>query len=278
MSIDIQSIQSLSFDEQLLRYAELLQEPNPSTELISASAVAFSLGKGDLEKRLKLGVALGEAGDPRLKSPSDIAYWTDVDMGEFNLSVGRNLVTTREWMAFFESASYHNEDYWTSEGLKWKNADRPKWSDLANSPKSADFAIPNQPVVGVSWFEANAYALANGGRLLRFSERVQIMRGFDKRVYPWGEPFGQGNANTIEECLNRPSPVGMFLNDCTPEGVYDMAGNVSEWTANEDAGQRVIHPGAWNMSSMASWPKASRLISAAARLDNLGFRIAKDGA
>ena len=103
------------------------------------------------------------------------------------------------------------------------------------------------------------------------------MRGFEKRVYPWGEPFGQGNANTVEEALKRPTPVGMFLSDCTPEGVYDMAGNVSEWTMNADSGQRVIHPGAWNMSSMASWPKASRLISAAARLDNLGFRLAKDG-
>ena len=54
MTTDIQSIQSLDFDEQLLRYAELLQTSNPTTELLSASAVAFSLGKGDIEKRLKL--------------------------------------------------------------------------------------------------------------------------------------------------------------------------------------------------------------------------------
>ena len=276
MAVDFQSIQALTFDEQLLRYAELLLEPNPSAALISASAIALSVGKGDLEKRLRLGVALGMAGDPRLKSPEDKAYWANVDIGGFSILVGRHLVTTQEWQSFYDTDAYHNPDNWTPEGLVWKNADRPKWSDLAKSPQSTDFVIPNQPVVGISWHEAHAYALAHDSRLLRFSERVQIMRGTEKRVYPWGEPFGQGNANTVEEALKRPSPVGVFLADCTPEGIYDMAGNVAEWTANEDAGQRVIHPGAWNMSSMASWPKASRLISAAARLDNLGFRIAKD--
>ena len=48
-----------------------------------------------------------------------------------------------------------------------------------------------------------------------------------------------------------------------------------EWTANEDVGQRVIHP-VLGICLMASWPKASRLISAAARL--MWVQIAKDGA
>jgi formylglycine-generating enzyme required for sulfatase activity len=136
--------------------------------------------------------------------------------------------------------------------------------------------LANQPVVGVSLHEAQAYATAHGARLLEFDERVRVMRGNEKRPYPWGAPFGQNNANTREEVLGRPSAVGIFPRDRTPEGVCDLAGNVGEWTADSAGDRQVIHPGSWEQPSMAAWAKALRLISPAARSASLGFRLARD--
>ena len=76
--------------------------------------------------------------------------------------------------------------------------------------------------------------------------------------------------------MQRPSAVGVFLKDKTPEGVFDLAGNVAEWTANIEEKKVVIHPGSWFRGAMASWPKASEILSAAARLNCLGFRIVRD--
>ena len=41
-------------------------------------------------------------------------------------------------------------------------------------------------------------------------ERIDIARGEERRIYPWGKSFGQGNANTSEMGLKRPCPVGLF--------------------------------------------------------------------
>jgi formylglycine-generating enzyme required for sulfatase activity len=147
---------------------------------------------------------------------------------------------------------------------------------LAAAEDSRSLIIPNQPVVGVSWYEAMAYASAHGARLIEFDERVRITRGAGKRPYPWGAPFGQANANTREEVLGKPSAIGVFPSDRTPEGVNDLAGNVGEWTVDVVGDRRVIHPGSWEQPSMAAWAKALHIVSPAARAVDLGFRLVRD--
>jgi formylglycine-generating enzyme required for sulfatase activity len=136
--------------------------------------------------------------------------------------------------------------------------------------------VPNQPAIGVTWYEAEAYAKAHGARLLTLDERMQIMRGDGNRPYPWGQPFGQRNANTREEAVGKPSAVGLFQQDQTPEGICDLAGNVAEWTSDHADDERVIHPGSWNAPSMSAWAKARALVPPKTRSADLGFRIARD--
>jgi formylglycine-generating enzyme required for sulfatase activity len=107
-------------------------------------------------------------------------------------------------------------------------------------------------------------------------ERMQAMRGEDNRPYPWGQPFGRGMANTREEDAGRPTAVGLYRHDRTPEGVFDLSGNVAEWTADEADDERVIHPGSWNAPSMSAWAKARALVSPKMRSADLGFRICRD--
>ncbi len=147
---------------------------------------------------------------------------------------------------------------------------------IATREDSRTFLVPNQPVVGVTWWEADAYARSSGARLPTSDERAFAVRGPQKRPYPWGEPFGAGNANTREEVLRRPVAVGLFVRDRTPDGVYDLAGNVAEWLGDEIGGNRLIHPGAWDQPSMASWAKAKELRSPDDRSAGIGFRLARD--
>ncbi len=245
-------------------------------------------GEGSARERVMIGEALGWLGDPRLSTPMDAAYWVAVETDDGEVNFGRFLVTNEEFQRFVDSGAYHDDRHWSEAGLAWKAGCPDPWSvraaasgskgstESSPSAESRAFIVPNQPVVGVTHFEAEAYANAVGARLPRFDERQCAVRGPEKRPYPWGSPFGSGNANTQEEALRRPCAVGLFLGDCTPEGVCDLAGNVGEWSADGAGHGYWVAPGAWDQPSMASWAKARELEPPESRSASLGFRLVRD--
>ncbi|MEQ1501707.1 MAG: SUMF1/EgtB/PvdO family nonheme iron enzyme [Myxococcota bacterium] len=241
---------------------------------------AIESGAGTGRQRLELGEVLGLLGDPRLRRPADEGYWVRISSDLGPIVIGRFPVTNAEYRAWVDSGAYRDRSAWTDDGWTWLDgakgdADGP-WSIHAQDVASRPFVVPNQPVVGVTFWEAQAYAAAHGARLPRSDERVWACRGRERRPYPWGSPFGEGNANTREEVLGRPCAVGLYLRDRTPDGVADLAGNVAEWMADEVGDQRLIHPGAWDQPSMAAWAKALALYPPDARWAGLGFRLARD--
>ena len=116
---------------------------------------------------------------------------------------------------------------------------------------AAQPAYANHPMTLVTWFGANAYCQYYGWRLPGEIEWEKAARGSDGRAFPWGNEIQRGNANyyssfdLFEKFSGKggsTSPVGFYnggtydgyatLDSPSPYGLYDMAGNVWQWTGD----------------------------------------------
>ncbi|MEM1030776.1 MAG: SUMF1/EgtB/PvdO family nonheme iron enzyme [Myxococcota bacterium] len=102
-------------------------------------------------------------------------------------------------------------------------------------------ARPEHPMTLVSWYDAQRYCGFRGGRLPTEAEWERAARGWSDRVFPWGDVFNprlanHGRFSTVAldagDGFAELAPVGAYRAGRTPEGIYDLAGNVEEWVAD----------------------------------------------
>ena len=215
---------------------------------------------------------------------------------------GRPAEEIQNWEALAEMSEAQALE-WASSIYGKRNHTQPAYWD------DERFNAPSQPVVGVTWFEANAYCcwltekLSDAGRLLSVvgGQSSAIVRlpteaeweyaacGGTGRRYPWGNRFDPERANSNEGRVLRPSPVGCYPGGVSLHGLHDLSGSVWEWTSSlyrpypyrsqdgrEDPAspeRRVVRGGSWN-GNEGDVRCASRLrFIPATFLNALGLRL-----
>jgi formylglycine-generating enzyme required for sulfatase activity len=175
-------------------------------------------------------------------------------------------VTNEDFRDFVVETGYRPEK--TSDYLKhWKNATEfPSWA--------ATF-----PVVWVSQQDAQAFCAWKGKRLPTEQEWEKAARGDSGFTFPWGDV--RPTRDTANFLTGEVEPIGNRPDDCSPFGIYDMAGNVSELTSSVVRGRfgpRVVVRGGCYKAASTEMVTFYRRTNRGPndRSEHVGFRCAAD--
>jgi formylglycine-generating enzyme required for sulfatase activity len=244
--------------ERALKPKDTFKECTNCPEMIVVPAGAFTMGSPEIE--------LGEANErPR----------HTVTFG-YQFAVGKFAVTFDEWDVCFNDGGcngYRPDDHGWGRGQR--------------------------PIINVSWDDAKAYVAwlskktGKSYRLLSEAEYEYAARAGTDTPYPWGYSIGEGNANCAG-CGSHgreTAPAGSF----PPNGfgLYDMVGNVDEWTedcwhdsytdapadgaawASGECTTRVVRGGSWDTTPGGLRSAYRWRYTTDTRDSDIGFRVAR---
>jgi formylglycine-generating enzyme required for sulfatase activity/energy-coupling factor transporter ATP-binding protein EcfA2 len=270
-----------------------------------------------LEERFEAGEIVGTLGDLRIRAdnmvlvkggkftrgsssvtyPNDEKPQREIYLDDF--MIGKYPVTNEEFEEFVDDGGYGKarKDMWSKEGWRWCEENEISEPEYWHDRK---WNGPNFPVVGISWFEAEAYAnwlSERTGHLYRLpteAEWEKSARGTKGFKYPWGKRVENTLCNSGESGLHRTSPVGIFPKGKSPYGCFDMAGNVWEWCSDRydiyyyakspgrnpkgppDGASRIVRGGDWQTSAKDCRSALRSPFVPISRYYLLGFRILQE--
>lgn len=229
--------------------------------LMLCPLLAFSQDAQPVENTVAL-IAIHAAGDSFTMGDGTFGPGATESISS-DFSMSKFLVTNRQFGQFISDGGYARKEYWTTSGWAWKGRVRQPayWTN-------GKFNGPDQPVVGVSWYEAVAFCnwlstregltpaydssghadlAASGYRLPTEVEweyaAAKGAPGESRRIYPWGDKWDP----TLAVCEVKPSRASRSAivgskspEGDTPQGLTDMAGNVWEWCSDNREGDESI--------------------------------------
>jgi hypothetical protein len=235
--------------------------------LLVTILIGYLVFRGDLGHRLIHEFLVSINGFNPKPAPKSYGTPVRVDSGEFFYQDGerRTLpgydidpveVTIAQYAEFLRAVGLSTEYDHPGQPVN-KGHSNPKWTELYQAAVAGlDFegarVTVNDPAVYVDWFDAWAYARWKRRRLPSEEEWEKAARGTDGRRFPWGSEEQNGAANIYEgDAAKKWSEPTAYPLDRSVYGVYDMAGNVSEWTETIDtrSGLPVVRGGNFGNSS-----------------------------
>ena len=168
------------------------------------------------------------------------------DTGDF--FIDRYEVTNSEYQRFVDAGGYTNPDYWREPFLdgdllvSWEGA-IARFTDSTGQPGPATWEVGDfphgtgdQPVTGISWYEAAAYATFAG-------KSLPTIYHWERVAMTWASGDIVPMANLAGDSI---LPVGR-TRAMHRYGAYDLAGNAREWCANKSSrGGYLILGGGWD--------------------------------
>ncbi|MFC1639484.1 formylglycine-generating enzyme family protein [Gemmatimonadota bacterium] len=164
--------------------------------------------------------------------------------------IGKYKVTNGEYKMFMDDGGYSSNDYWTAGGFGEHGETPDYWTEAEYNGGG----LPGNelyPVVGVSWQEAMAYSSwlsEKTGEVYRLpteAEWEKAARGSSQTRFPWGNKISSSYASFDRGQARdkmRLSPAGFYdgqvrdgietISNASPYGVFDLAGNTSEWCSD----------------------------------------------
>jgi iron(II)-dependent oxidoreductase len=269
--------------------AKLAPNLIPTMEMIYIPAGSFDMGTPD-----------GQIADPAEPHHS-------VTLSAYH--IGKYEVTRGQYRQFMKAGGYSNSAYWSRDGWSWKVdngiIEPAYWAATQTWASRQTFTqTDSHPVVGVSYYEAEAFCKWAGGHLPTEAqwERAAGWTGTHARVYPWGDERNAEECNTLYDHNAagggvqrfQTAPVGSYPAGASASGCQDMAGNVHEWCrdwydydyysqspardpqGSPKIGIRVSRGGGWGAGLDRSTRCATRgLGSPTDRINSVGFRLAR---
>ncbi|PIQ26389.1 hypothetical protein COW36_14600 [bacterium (Candidatus Blackallbacteria) CG17_big_fil_post_rev_8_21_14_2_50_48_46] len=202
-------------------------------------------------------------------------------------------VSNAEFSEFMQAGGYQRADFWLPQGWAFVQEQQltgPAFWNLPGHCCGEDY--PDFPVVGVSWYEAVAFANWAEKRLPTEVEWEMAARGIEGLIWPWGNQWQEERANTAETGLLTLCPSGSYPLGKSPFGCFDMIGQVYEWTQSiyqtypyqaddgrEDlvaAGARTLKGCSWGVRGTFFTRSSYRFFQPPThRHSDIGFRCAK---
>jgi iron(II)-dependent oxidoreductase len=165
-------------------------------------------------------------------------------------AIDRFPVTNRRFARFVEAGGYQTPEYWSPEGWDWRRGQDIEAPQGWVRQIGGDWLVrrlghvveldPAEPVQHVSFHEAEAFALFEGGRLPSEEEWEKAASwgpgATAPRTYPWGSARpGPELANLGQQSWG-PAPVGSYPSGASAYGVEQLLGEVYEWTSSPFVG------------------------------------------
>ena len=168
-------------------------------------------------------------------------------------TISEHEVTRGEYLLFMLSGGYANPALWSADGWTWKtsvNRTKPDmWDPFQNWGTGPQFTqTSDHPVIGVTYYEAEAFSHWAGGELPTEAQWEYAARGASGQIYPWHDFWDLYRCNSFSDPYFPgfvTAPVGSFSGGESFAGCLDMAGHVQEWCRDwyaDDYGPWVADP------------------------------------